>query len=196
MADNIILERVAIHAGKTFIHAGEKNTDSFIVQEGEVCSFIIENGKKLIIDTFSSGSIIAETNLLINESEVLNYEAIKNSTVVKITRQDFEIKMKKLDSSLFNVITHLVQKLKVYEMRWTEKTIQAKQNDMKAMEIVDYLLRDMSTDRRTRYQEILLPHFNIMVKALDELKQEERDSKQKKALENSIAKSKEDKKDD
>ncbi len=195
MADNVILERVAIHAGKTFIHAGEKNTDSFIIQEGKVCSFIIENGKKLVIDTYSSGSIIAEANLLINEPEALNYEAMIDSTVVKVTRQDFEKKMKKLDSSLFNVISHLVQKLKAYETRWTDKVVKGKQNDMKAMEIVDYLLRDMTSDRRQKYQEILLPHFNIMVKALDELKKEEKDSRKKKALEKSIAKAKEDKED-
>ena len=183
---NTILERIAIHSGKTFIYAKENNTNSYIIQEGEVQSYIIENGIKLIIDCYTSGSIIAEKNLLLDEREDVNYETTKDSTVIKITRQDFEKKIKKLDSTLMNIILHLIRKLKDQENRWVEHITQSKKNDMKAMEIVGYLLRDMTNERKTRYEEILLPHFNIMVKALEELKGEERKTKQKQDLEDSV----------
>lgn len=196
MAENTILERIAVHSGQIFIRSGESNTDSYIIQDGEVQAFITENGHKIVIDHFKAGSIIAEKNLLFDSTETLSYEALTDSTVIKVTRQDFEKKIHKLDSTLSNVISHLVNKLRFYEERWTENTLQARKNDLKAMEIVDYLLRDMSDERKLKYEEILLPHFNIMVKALDELKQEERKAKQDKDLQDSITRAKSDEKQD
>lgn len=191
MAEGQILERVVVHAGKTFLRAGEARTDSFIIQEGEIVAFVVEKGERVEIERYGPGHIIAETNLLLDEQSRLNYEASINTTVVKITRQDFEKKIKKLDSTIFNVITHLVKKLRDQEKKWLDQAVQAKHNDFKAMEIVEHLLRDMSKERRNKYQEILLPHFNIMVKALEDLKREERTARQKKALDEKLAELKE-----
>lgn len=187
MSDTKILEREVVHAGQTFIRAGENKTDSFIIQEGEVISFISEKGTRIEVNRYTPGMIIAESNLLLNEPSSLNYEAAVTTTMVRIARQDFEKKMKKVDSSLYNVVTHLVKKLKDQESRWKEQVIKGKHNDFKALQIVDHLLRDMDNTRRQRYQDVLLPHFNVMVKSLEDLKNEERTTRQKQALEERVA---------
>ncbi len=187
MGDTKILEREVVHAGQTFIRAGENKTDSFIVQEGEVISFISESGARIEVDRYTAGMIIAESNLLLNEPSPLNYEAAVTTTMVRITRQDFEKKMKKVDFSLYNIVVHLVKKLKDQEARWKEQTVKGKHNDFKALQIVDHLLRDMDNTRKKRYQDVLLPHFNVMVKSLEELKNEERTTRQKQALEERVA---------
>ncbi len=192
MSQNNILERVVIHANKTFIHQGETRTDAFMIQDGEVASFVVEKGNKVEIDRYKSGTIIAEMNLLTEEVSKLNFEATVNTTLVKITRQDFEKKLKKHDAVILNVITHLIEKLKKQEQNWVQHILQAKQNDFKAMEIVDYLLRDMEIQRKRKYEEVLLPHFNIMWKALEEIKRDERHGKQKANLDNTIERVKSD----
>lgn len=192
MSQNNILERVVIHANKTFIHQGETRTDAFMIQDGEVASFVVEKGNKVEIDRYKSGTIIAEMNLLTEEVSKLNFEATVNTTLVKITRQDFEKKLKKHDAVILNVITHLIEKLKKQEHNWAQHILQAKQNDFKAMEIVDHLLRDMEIQRKRKYEEVLLPHFNIMVKALEEIKRDERHEKQKTNLDNTIERVKSD----
>lgn len=181
MKDNI-LERMVFHAGKILLHAGEKHTDAFIVQKGEIIAYAMENNQRVPFARYTQDCIIAESNLLLDDHSNLTYEAAVDTTVIRITRQDFEKNLTKLDTSILKIVGMLVKKLKDYEEKKIEDTLLAKTVDDKAKQIVEHLLRDMSGDRREKYEEILLPHFNIMVKALDDLRIQERHNKQKEHL--------------
>lgn len=190
MSKNNVLERIVVHKDKTFLHGGDKRTDAYIVQDGVIASYVVENGHKMEISRYSAGSIIAETNLLMDEPCTYNYEAITKATLVKITRQDFEKKLVRYDTTVIKVIKHLLQKLEDQEKRWMNFMAKAKQNDIKAMEIVSHLLRDVKAEKKGKYEEILLPQFNIMVKALEDIRREERHARQRKSLDDTITKAK------
>ena len=185
MSENI-LERVVLHAGKAFMLAGESHTDSYIIQKGEVLAFTTQNGKKVEVGRYGPDSIIAESCLLLDSKLNVSYQALVDTTAVKVTRQDFEKKLTKLDKTLLNIVMMLVKKLKAHEEQDIEKALSAKLVDDKAKEIVDHLLRDMADDRKSRYEPILLPHFNIMVKALEDLRTKERHEKQRAELDKKV----------
>lgn len=169
----MIMERFVFHAGKTFLEAGQAGADAYIIQSGEAHAYVYSNkGEKIEVSKHVSGDIVGELNLISNEMGTVNYEAITDVTAVRIVRQDFEKKLKRADQTLYDIITKLVQKLKDQEKRWALHVLDGKHVDYKALEIVDHLLRNVKGDRKPKYEEVLLPHFNIMVRALEDLKKE------------------------
>lgn len=186
MEDNI-LERTVLHAGKTFINSGNTHADSYIIQSGEISAYIVDNNEKIEVERYGKNAIIGETNLLTDIPSPLNYEAITDVTVVKITRQDFEKKLKRVDKGMLRVIRAILDKLKEREKQIAASATQAQKINGKAREIVEHLLRGMPDERKNRYEDILLPHFNIMVKALEDLRTQEKHEKQRQDLENKVS---------
>lgn len=182
-----VLERQVFHAGTTFIKESEVHSNAYIIQKGDVIAYVTdEGGSKVISGRYGVGTIIGENNLLIDEPSHLSFEAVVDTTVITVVRQDFEKQLQKVDSTLLQIINKMVSKLRSLERQNALDALEAKKNDDKAVEIVDFLLRDMSGERKTRYEDILLPHFNLMCKALNDLKKEERHIKQKEALEDKV----------
>lgn len=192
-----VLERNVFHAGKMLITAGEPHTNAYIIQDGEVVSFMMDNAERIEVGRYGPGSIIGETNLLVDDKAELNFEAVVDTTVVTIVRQDFEKKLTKIDKTLMHIVQTLIKKLKKSEKEQKEAAIEAKRIDAKAFEIVEHLLRDMGDkERKKRYRDIIQPHFNIMCRSLEELKKEERHAKQKDSLDSKIASLQDDDSDD
>lgn len=186
MSDKTILERAVFHAGKRIIIQGETNSDSYIIQQGEIAVKIIENNNTLELKRYYSGDLIAENNLLFDDPSAVTLEAVKDTTVIKITRQDFEKKLSRVDSTLFMVVSHLIKKMHAMNEQMIANDLEAKRMDAKAMEIVDHLLRDMDGSKRKKYEDILMPHFNVMVKAIETIRKEERRAKQKEKLDQKL----------
>jgi len=178
MVDDIF-ERVVFHKEKTFLKENTESTDAFIVQSGTVTSYVVKNNYRIDVGTYEVGDIIAESNLLLDEKLALNYEAATKVTLVKINRHDFQKKMGRIEPQISKVIKHMADKLMHLQLDKINNALNECETDNQAREIVDHLLRDMDDDRKTRYEDILLPHFNVMVKALDELKREDRYKRQK-----------------
>ncbi|GEM_PF-4292456 len=174
-----VFERVVYHKGQTFLHENTDSTDSYIVQSGTVRSYIIRNNRRINLSDFKSGDIIAEGNLFLDEKLAFNYEAYDDVTLIRITRHDFQKKMSRMDPQLSKVVTHLADKLSNLQQDKVENMLRERETDMQAREIVDHLLRDMDEARKEKYEDVLLPHFNVMVKALDEIRKEERHKRQK-----------------
>ena len=191
MAESV-LERVVFHAGRIFIQAGETHTDAFIIQSGEVIAYVLENGEKIEISRHGKNAVLAESNLLIDGKSDVFYESLSDTTAIKITRQDFEKKLSRLDQGVYRIIQTLLQKMKRQEMEDIDRALKAKRIDVKTREIVDYLLRDMTDERKTRYEDILLPHFNIMIKSIDDLRIQEKYAIQRENLEKKISELKND----
>lgn len=183
-----VLERQVFHAAKMLITAKEPHTNAYIIQDGEVVSFMMDNAERVEVGRYGPGAIIGEVNLLVDDPAELNFEAVVDTTVVTIVRQDFEKKLTKVDKTLLHIIQTLIKKLKNAQSEKKEAALESKRIDAKAFEIVEHLLRDMGNkERKQRYKEIIQPHFNIMCRSLEELKKEERHSKQKNALADKVS---------
>ena len=174
MNTNNILERQVFHAGRLLISDDETKPEAYIIQSGEVRSYTVNGDQKLELERFGEGDVIGEANLVSDYSHFINYEAVTSTTVVKVNRQDFERKMKKHDPLVMNILKNMVNRIKSHDKKWTDHVVQSQQNDIKATKIVDHLLQGMEEERRDKYRQIILPQFNIMIKALEDLKKEER----------------------
>ncbi len=177
MSANNILERHVFHAGKPLITEGEKKPESYLIQNGEVLSFILNDDEEIELDHFGAGDVIGEANLISDYPHFINYKAVTDTTVIKVNRQDFEQKMKKCDPVVINIFKDLIKRIKTYDKKWVNIVTQSQQVDTKATQIVSHLLKDMSEERREKYQDILLPQFSMMIKGLEDLKRKEKQFK-------------------
>ena len=85
-----VMERSVLHAGKVFIKENEEHSRAYIIQTGKIRSFKTTDGKKIPIKEYGPNTIIGESNLLEDKMADKSYEALTNTTVITITRQDFE----------------------------------------------------------------------------------------------------------
>lgn len=182
-----ILERVVFHAGKIIIQSGDIGHDSYIIQSGEVGAFSVENNEKVEIARFGPNTIIGESNLLLDARANMTFQAITDTTTVRVVRQDFKKKLNRADKGLQHIIGGILAKIKEMEEEEIARNLRANKVDHKAKDIVDHLLRSMDDERKNRYAKILLPHFNTMIKSLEELRLQEKHERQKENLERKVS---------
>lgn len=174
-----VLERSVIHSGKVFIKPGEENTRAYVIQTGMVRSFINVEDQKVEIARHGPGTIIGETGLAQDEVMTIGYETIQDSTVVTITRQDFEKKLVKADSIVKTTFKHVMNKLIELDKKLTEKAMADSDIDTQAKQLTMALIADVAPEKKQEYEEALLPPLNRIIKELKRLKQRDKDAKNK-----------------
>ncbi len=165
-----VLERSCLPAGKVFIRTGEENARAYVIQDGEVIAFTMHEDQKVEIDRFGPGTIIGERSLVIDEPERFSYEATTPTTVITITRQDFQKRLVKAGKSVKTVLDHAVNKIIYYENIELNKARKRAEIDDAAFKVLGALLNGMSADKKFQYEKALLPHVNGLVRELKELK--------------------------
>lgn len=185
---NSILERSVVHAGEVLIPAGASHTNAYLIQSGEMVCNTLLNGKKLEVTRYGAGSIIGECFLFSESPRALSYEAAVDTSVVVITRQDFEKKIKKLDSTTQNVMKLMAAKIRKFEDSAALNAEKTHDFDEEAMNIVQHLFRNLSDERKPDYEDAMLPHFNRLVRVLRSVQERHRHEDQRRNVEKLRAK--------
>ncbi len=172
-----VLERSALQAGKVFIHEDEDNIRAYVVQDGEVAAYKKHDNRKIEVARFGPGTIIGELNLMIDDVSNLSYEATTLSTVVSITRQDFQKRLARADKSISTILEHAVKKIKFYENIETQKALAASEVDDLAVQLVQTLVTNLPIDKKAQYEDAILPHLNGMIKSIKEIKDKNKKTK-------------------
>ncbi len=165
-----VLERSVLQAGKVFIHADEDNSRAYVVQTGEVRSFIMHEGKKIEVARYGPGTIIGELGLMLDDPSALNYEALESSTVVTITRQDFQKRLARADKSITTILEHAVKKIRAFDQEQTAFALETSQMDETATLLVQGLLNGLSDEKKALYEDAIAPHLHAMMKDLKRAK--------------------------
>jgi len=94
--------------GDTIIKQGDKGNSAFVIDKGRV-EILIEKEKGLIqsLGTRGAGSIIGEMSLIDNEPRTATIKAIEECSLVEITRNDFERRLKSSDP-IINAVTQII----------------------------------------------------------------------------------------
>ncbi len=170
MSQNTVLERRVLEAGKTFIRQDEENARAYVIQTGEVRSFIVQDGEKIEIARLGPGTIIDELCLLIDKPGNVSYEAITSVTVATISRDDFQKKLSKADKTVTTILDHVVKKLTEYQNAERESAVKkADYGDLSRL-LVKGLIKDLSPEKKLDYESAMLPHIDGLIKSLEELK--------------------------
>ncbi len=198
-----ILERKVFHKGQVFIKAGRENNRAYVIQKGAVRAFITdideEEGnpdsenddtgqkedeekevQKLEVAHYGPGTIIGEVCLMLDQPINMSFEALTDTTVVTITRQDFEKKLRKADKTIKNILDHAMNKLSAQDEEAILKARKKGEIDEDAYKIVRGMTANLPLDKQRLYEKGLLPHVNSLIKTIKELKEKERHEKQKK----------------
>ena len=167
-----VLERKVIHPGKTFIRAGEEHYKAYMVQNGLVRSFIMDGENKVEVAEYGPGKIFAETCLMIDEPMTMSYEAVEDTTVAAISRQDFMDKIKRVDQDVMTILENVMNKLNYQDVTMIDEAKKNAKIDPDALALVQVFVKDLSDDKKFMYEKAILPHLNAMIKAIKKLKGE------------------------
>ncbi len=166
-----VLERSCLPTGKVFIKEGEESARAYMIQVGEVAAFTMEGDRKVEIERLGPGSIIGERFLVADEPATISYEAIVPTTVVVITRQEFQKLLSKVDKNIKTVFDYAIEKIRHYERLSTTKALKKKiEVDDKTYAMVQGLLVGIPDEKKSRYEDAILPHVSAIVKAINEVK--------------------------
>lgn len=177
-----VLERSVVQPGKPFIKAGEENMRAYVIQNGEVCAYVIQDNQRIEIARFGPGTIIGEMCLMIDDPININYEAVVTTTVVTVTRQDFQKRLARADKTIKTILDHAIKKIEHYERLEMERAMKKPETvfapppelplDATAVALVENLIKDLSDEKKSSYREAMLPHINGLICGIKALKSE------------------------
>jgi CRP/FNR family cyclic AMP-dependent transcriptional regulator len=165
-----VLERKVIHPGKPFIKAGEEHARAYIVQSGLISAYIIEGNKKIEVSQYGPGRIIGEICLMSDEAMDMNYEALTDTTVVTMTRQEFQKKISKMDRNVWTILEHVMNKLNYQYKSDIGKAKAHNAIDETAQNFVQSLLTKIAPEKRGEYERALTPHVNALLREMRALR--------------------------
>jgi len=169
-----VLERKVIHTGNVFIKAGEENSRAYMIQSGKVRAFTTQGTDKIEIAQYGPGAIIGEVCLVLDEKIHISYEALTDTTVAMITRQDFQKKIQRIDKTVVTILNELVKKLLAQEQAGMDKAIRGSEIDEDAYKFVQALVTGLAPGKKETYETALLPHMNRLLRAIKEIKASEK----------------------
>jgi len=183
-----VLERKVIHAGKIFIKAGEENNRAYLIQQGRVSAFVVRDGQRIEVASHGPGTIIGEVCLALDDPIKMSYEAMVDTTVVTITRQDFEKKLSKCDKTIQKIFGEVIRKLYDQDDTAIAKAGENARIDEDALKLVHGLLATLAPDKKFQYEKAILPHLNGLIKEIKNLKGAKRHQEQAEAVDEKVSK--------
>lgn len=155
---------------------------AYVIQNGEVCAYIMQDNQRVEIARFGPGTIIGEMCLMMDDPITINYEALVTTTVVTVTRQDFQKRLARADKTIKTILDHAVKKIEYYEKLELERALKKPEVvfappvdlplDATAVALVENLIKDLSDEKKTSYREAMLPHINGLISGIKSLKSE------------------------
>lgn len=161
-----VLERSVLQPGKSFIREGEESARAYVIQNGEVHSFIKQGDHKIIVSKYGPGTIIGEVGLMVDLKSKLNYEATETTTVVTITRQDFQKRLTRADKTIRTILDHAIKKLENIENDELEQAVKNNQEDAKATQVIEGILENVPGEQQQEFKQAVLPHITGLIKEM------------------------------
>lgn len=182
-----VLERKVIHAGKVFIKAGEENNRAYVIQSGRVIAYVERDGERIEVAQHGPGTIIGEVCLALDDPIQMSFEAMVDTTVVTITRQDFERKLNRVDNTIKKIFSQVIKKLHAQDSTAISEAGEKAKLDDDAVKIVQALLANLPPDKKFQYEKAILPHLNGLIKEIKNLKTAKRHVEQAEAVDDKVA---------
>jgi len=104
-----ILERRSLKDGETVFREGELGSTAFIVQAGEVEISRADDGKDLVLAVIGKGGIFGEMALIDDKPRMATAKIKGGATIVTISKQMYETKLKSSDPFIRALLRILVQ---------------------------------------------------------------------------------------
>lgn len=170
MKKDQVLDRKTFEAGKIFIKEGDEGYHAYLIQSGKCRVFTEREGEQIELAILEAGDIVGEAALIMDEPRGASVETLESTTVIIITREDFERKLIRVDDTVKGVLRLLSQRLETQNTQTIHKHDEARIIDKDADLIVESFCRKMSPERKAQFRKQILPHMNNLIKSLKKFK--------------------------
>ncbi len=165
-----VQDRKTYEAGKVFIKEGEEGYTAFLIQSGSVRVYTTVGEKEIDLAELGPGSIVGEVALILDEPRGASVQTLEPTVVATITRDDFELRLRKSDKAVRGILKLLSQRLKYQNRDMVRKSQKADSVDDTAMALMHNFSQNMSMERREAFMKEITPHMNNLIKALKAFK--------------------------
>ncbi len=120
------IKKINLEKGDTLFHEGEKGDRAYIIEKGQIEIFKKSEGRDVLIAITKKGDIIGEIALLEDSPRIASARAGEDSSLFEISRQDFELLLKKNYSATRSILKTVVKRWQETEglLRQSEKMAQ------------------------------------------------------------------------
>lgn len=163
---SIIYDRVAFPKGKVIIHEGGKQAEAYLIQSGRLGVYIERAGKKMELAVLEPGQIVGEMALITDEARSASVEALEDTTLIRISRAEFEERLGNSDRAIQAVVKMLSSRVAESNTSMAEK--------IAALEHLNVAAREVYEETEAEVPDInderLLPKLKDLLQAIEEFK--------------------------
>lgn len=105
------VELITVESRKVMCREGDKGDAFYLIRDGEADVYRIIDGNKKPIAILKEGQFFGEMSLLLNESRNATVEVVENTSLVKLSTEDFHEIMKK-DEKMMNELLRVAEERK------------------------------------------------------------------------------------
>lgn len=164
--ENAILERRFVPKGTKIIREGETGNSAFLVQAGLVRVYVQHEDRHVELATLGPGQIFGEMALVFDEKRSATVETVEDSSLIVITRQTLEDKLRKTDPTIRAIVPMLMKRI-----IQTNNALLSRHADLKTMldvvkNIYDIILVSLPRAQQQTFQNAVLPKLDQFLAAV------------------------------
>lgn len=112
-ADNVF-ERRFVSAGAVIVHQNDYGNEAFLIQSGSVKVYT-EDSRNVRVDlgVLNAGEIFGEMALTVGGLRTATVEAVEDSTLIVLTSETLNLKLKKSDPTVRAIVRMLIRRLQL-----------------------------------------------------------------------------------
>jgi len=112
MASQTVLQRQTFQRGDKIFKEGDEGNLAYVVQDGEVEIVKIIDGHEKVLGSVSKGGIFGEMALIDSKPRMASARAVGGVTIICVTRQMFEEKLRKSDPFIRGLLNILADNIR------------------------------------------------------------------------------------
>lgn len=101
-----------VKKGQLVFKAGDKSDGMYLIRKGELCVYLEQNGKEVVLAMVNEGGMIGEMALFDNQPRSASVRAAKDSEVTLISTEDFAKLMKQIPKWFVGLMSALSTRLR------------------------------------------------------------------------------------
>lgn len=162
-----IFDRHFFGAGQVILREGDDGGNAFLIQSGEVMVYAMKEGEEVELARLSSGDIIGEMALISDGERTANVKAAKDTTLITISRQQFEDKLRESDPTIRAMIHMLARRMVNSNNTLLDRKADTQDLKQTAQAIYQNIHESLPTAQKLAFQNKVAPHLKWLIEAIE-----------------------------
>ncbi len=166
--NTVVLERKFFSEGQVIIEQDDDGDFAYLIQSGRVQVYAEKDGTIVDLAVLGPGDIFGETTMLFGEPRTASVKALDDATVIILTRQLIDEKLKKSDATIRAIMKMLTARVvRANDIR-VEHEASDIENIIKGLQrMFVNLLDSLPETDRSGFRQEFLPSLTSMIETLD-----------------------------